>query len=30
MTDKLDFLEGDQKKGKDSAQGPKKAANKKG
>ncbi|XP_059197045.1 probable rRNA-processing protein EBP2 [Centropristis striata] len=30
MTDKLDFLEGDQKKGKDSTQGPNKAANKKG
>lgn len=30
MTDKLDFLEGDQKKGKDSSQGPNKAANKKG
>ncbi|KAM7013160.1 putative rRNA-processing protein EBP2 [Tautogolabrus adspersus] len=30
MTDKLDFLEGDQKPGKDSAQGPKKVANKKG
>ncbi|XP_034566085.1 probable rRNA-processing protein EBP2 [Notolabrus celidotus] len=30
MTDKLDFLEGDKKSGKDSAQGPKKAAAKKG
>lgn len=30
MTDKLEFLEGDQKKGKDSSQGPNKAANKKG
>ncbi|XP_054458841.1 probable rRNA-processing protein EBP2 isoform X2 [Anoplopoma fimbria] len=30
MTDKLDFLEGDQKKGKDSTPGPNKAANKKG
>ncbi|XP_058495450.1 probable rRNA-processing protein EBP2 [Solea solea] len=30
MTDKLDFLEGDKKKPKDSGQGSKKAANKKG
>uniref|UniRef100_A0A4W6FR67 EBNA1 binding protein 2 n=1 Tax=Lates calcarifer TaxID=8187 RepID=A0A4W6FR67_LATCA len=30
MTDKLDFLEGDQKSGKDSAQGSKNALNKKG
>lgn len=30
MTDKLDFLDGDQKSSKDSSQGPKKAANKKG
>ncbi|XP_044218144.1 probable rRNA-processing protein EBP2 isoform X1 [Thunnus albacares] len=30
MTDKLDFLEGDQKTGKDSAQGSKKTLNKKG
>ncbi|XP_019953811.1 probable rRNA-processing protein EBP2 [Paralichthys olivaceus] len=30
MTDKLDFLEGDQKPGKDAAQGAKKAMNKKG
>ncbi|XP_042372624.1 probable rRNA-processing protein EBP2 [Plectropomus leopardus] len=30
MTDKLDFLEGDQKKGKDSSQVPNKAINKKG
>lgn len=30
MTDKLDFLEGDKKKGRDSSQGPKKVANKKG
>ncbi|XP_029356333.1 putative rRNA-processing protein EBP2 [Echeneis naucrates] len=30
MTDKLDFLEGDQKSGKDSSQGSKKAPNKKG
>ncbi|XP_034439147.1 probable rRNA-processing protein EBP2 isoform X1 [Hippoglossus hippoglossus] len=30
MTDKLDFLEGDQKPGKDAAQGAKKATNKKG
>lgn len=30
MTDKLDFLEGDQKSGKDSSHGSKKAANKKG
>lgn len=30
MTDKLDFLEGDQKKGKEPAQGSKKVANKKG
>ncbi|KAG7513877.1 putative rRNA-processing protein EBP2 [Solea senegalensis] len=30
MTDKLDFLEGDQKKPKDAGQGSKKAANKKG
>ncbi|XP_040896808.1 probable rRNA-processing protein EBP2 [Toxotes jaculatrix] len=30
MTDKLDFLEGDQKAGKDSSQGSKKALNKKG
>lgn len=30
MTDKLDFLEGDQKTSKDSTQGAKKAASKKG
>lgn len=30
MSDKLDFLEGDKKTGKDSSQGPKKALNKKG
>lgn len=30
MTDKLDFLEGDKKAGKDSSQGPKKVSNKKG
>ncbi|KAM7388142.1 hypothetical protein PAMP_024341 [Pampus punctatissimus] len=30
MTDKLDFLEGDQKTSKDSSQGPKKALNKRG
>lgn len=30
MTDKLDFLEGDQKRGKEPAQGSKKVANKKG
>ncbi|KAM7409776.1 hypothetical protein PAMA_001324 [Pampus argenteus] len=30
MTDKLDFLDGDQKTSKDSSQGPKKAVNKKG
>ncbi|RVE73570.1 hypothetical protein OJAV_G00032590 [Oryzias javanicus] len=30
MSDKLDFLEGDQKKGKDSSGGPSKALNKKG
>lgn len=30
MTDKLDFLDGDKKAGKDSSQGPKKALNKKG
>ena len=30
MTDKLDFLEGDQKPGKDAAQGAKKATKQKG